>query len=440
MNLAKLNHILIPPTKARRDRLRRRWFLRLLAVINWLYGSLSSEGRVLSVLLLLIGATAMEVYGTRVYWLWSAVLGLVLASLLARRAYRLDGVRIEVKAPRRVSVGATVRFEVVLHNQAERDHHALRLAGPFLPWDGRWLCAPPVFRELEAGGSVRGELRARFVERGDHHLDPFAASALVPFGLALGPAVRSSGTRFRVVPRIAPVEHVTLPLGDRHHPGGIAQASRIGEAMELLGVRPYRRGDPVRDLHALTWARTGVPHVREYQQEYFSRIGVIVDNDRLLSSDPGLEASVSLAAGVVAHLSRGEALIDLLVVDGQVHPLTLGRSLGFLNQALDLLAEVQRGGPLEVDSLLHRIEPFLARLSCVVLITEEPTAIHRLGRAGRVQQALAARRELVAALESRGVRCRVLRVARRATATKPSSPAERVVPIEAIAAEEPLWL
>jgi uncharacterized protein (DUF58 family) len=467
VNFAKLNHVLIPSTKAGRDRLRRSALGRLTRPVGWLYAALSSEGRVLAVLVLLLGAMAMEVYGTRIYLLWSALVGMMVAALLVRFVLRLDRVRVEVRAPPRVSVGEPLRFEVVLHNEGERDHPAVRVSGPFLPWDGRWIGELPVFGLLPARGSVRGEARASFIERGEHHLDPFMAAALAPFGLAVGPAVRSSGCRFLVVPRIAPVERVTLPLGDRYQPGGIAQASRIGEAMELMGVRPYRRGDPVRDLHALTWARTGSPHVREYQQEYFSRVGVILDNDRTVVSDQGLEAAVSLAAGVVACLSRGEALIDLLVVDGQVHPLTVGRSLGFLEQALDLLACVQPGAPLETPALLGRLEPYLAQLSCVLLITEAsiepepalagqgrraaagaegPGAERRwpadlLGRGSALErEASESRRQLVEALEARGVRCRVLRISRRPRSHTPKLRSERIVPVEAVQAEEPLLL
>ncbi len=67
--------------------------------------------------------------------------------------------------------------------------------------------------------------------------------------------------------------------------------------MELIGVRPYRMGDTVRDLHAKSSARLGVPVVREYVQEYFTRIGVVLDIDRNVSSPPRFEAAISLDLG-----------------------------------------------------------------------------------------------------------------------------------------------
>jgi uncharacterized protein (DUF58 family) len=432
VNLARLNHILIPPTKDGRDRLRRSWLGWLGRPGWWLYDALTPEGRVLAVLTLVLGTAALDVYGTRVYLLWAALSGALLGAVLARVAFRLPGVRLEVRVPAQVVAGEAVRFELSVHNAGPRAHHALRVSGPFLPWDGRWLDPRPTFATLAAGATARGAVRACFVERGEHHLDEFSLAALVPFGLAQGASIESAGCRFRVVPRIAPVERITLPQGQRYQPGGMAQASRTGEALELVGVRPYRRGDPVRDLHALTWARTGLAHVREYHQEYFSRIGVIVDNDRRVSSEEGLEASLSLAAGIVACLSRGEALIDLLAVDGAVHPLTLGRSLGTLEQALDLLACVRRGKPLDPDDLLARLAPFLAQLSCLVLVTEADR--HAVRPAERL------RAELVAALEARGVRCHVLRVARRSPLAEGADKDERVLTIDAIRGGAALWL
>ena len=52
----------------------------------------------------------------------------------------------------------------------------------------------------------------------------------------------------------------------------------------------------------------------------------------------------------------------------RVHSLTLGRSLGFLEQALDLLAVVEPGEPPEPDALLRSLAPHLPRLSCVILL------------------------------------------------------------------------
>jgi uncharacterized protein (DUF58 family) len=420
VNLARLNHILIPTTKEGRDRFRRSPLGRIIAPVGTLYSALSDEGRIIAVAALGVSAFGLDVASTVVYLLWSALVGLLVASLLATRIHRLDGVRVEVDAPRRVTIGDRVTFSIVLHNDGPgaRDRHAVRVHGPFLPWDGTWTGAPRPSVYLPAGGDVRVDLAARFSARGDHHLDAFSATALVPLGLAQGPAVTSPGVRILVVPRIARVVRLLTPPGSRYQPGGVALASRTGESMDLLGVRPYRTGDPVRLIHARSWARTGAPVVREYQEEYFSRVGVVVD--AASPDDRRHEAILSLAAGVVAFLSRGEALIDLLVVGDRVHDLTLGRHLGSLEQALDLLACVAREKkPVPSVRLLDRLAPHLGRLSCVVAIAPSWD-----------EGALADR------IRGAGVACVTLVVG----APGPRAPGVTCVPVEAVEQGEALSL
>ena len=365
--LARWNHILIPSTKAGRDRFRGSLVGRGIGPIVWLYGALSEEGRVLAVASVVVGAFGVDVASTMVFLLWAALASLILASLSLTGLYRLGGVRVEVSAPRRVTLGDAITFAVVVHNDGPRDRSAVRVGGPFLPWDGRWTGPAPRLARLPGGERARVEIAARFTSRGEHHLDAFTASALVPLGLAQGRQVASSGCKFLVVPRLASVVRLGTPPGSRYQLGGVALASKTGQALDLLGVRPYRAGDPVRHLHARSWARAGIPVVRVYQEEYFSRIGVVVES--AVPETRKLEAMLSLAAGVVAFLSRGEALIDLLVVGDRVHELTIGRSLGFLDQALDLLACVQaeRRRP-EPEALVARLGEHLARLSCVIVV------------------------------------------------------------------------
>ncbi len=368
MNYARLNHILIPETKEGRDRLRDKGWLRLFSPIIKAYLALSEEGRAVFAFCMVVGVLAVDVGRSQSYMLWSLLACLLVASLLVRPFYRLRGVSLAVEGPTRVMAGEAAEFRISLSNRGPRDQHSIRVDRPFLPWDGKWLGARARLDRLPRGSELSVHTRASFEARGPHHLDVFSAGALVPLGLCLGPRISGEGARFTVVPRIAAVNQLQLPVTPRYHPGGVAQASLTGESMELMGVRPYRSGDRLRDLHAKTWARTGSPAVREFQQEYFSRVGVVLDTDAAASEEQ-FEAAISLAAGILAHLSRGEALVDLLVTGDELHPLTMGRSLGFLEQALDLLACVKPGPALNAHTTLDRLRPHLRRLSSVVVVT-----------------------------------------------------------------------
>jgi uncharacterized protein (DUF58 family) len=373
IDFARLNHILIPKTKDERERFRKSWLGRfVLLPIVGVWESLTDEGRTLVIVTPLAGAVAIDVQRTSAYIVFSVLAGLLAGSLIAARWLRLELATVRVAVPRRVTVGEEVTFSVSFHRDnpevREAKPHAvpLKIRGPYLPWDGTWLTPAPEEVAVVPGAKAETTMKARFVARGIHHLDPFTAARVAPLGLACGPRMSSEGVNVYVVPRIANVVKLPLAIASKHQPGGVALASKAGESMDLLGVRPYRRGDAVRDLHARTWARTGKPAVREYQQEYFTRVGVVLDTS---TRDPDLlEAAIELAAGVVAHLSRGEALIDVLVVGDVIHELTVGRSLGRLDQALELLSAVERTAKLDAARLVTRLEPHLAQLSAVFVI------------------------------------------------------------------------
>ena len=118
-----------------------------------------------------------------------------------------------------------------------------------------------------------------------------------------------------------------------------------------------------------------------------------------------------------------------------LHSFTIGRSLGFLSQALDLLACVERGESFDVDRLVSYLQPHLSRLSTMVLITESDDA---------------SRDRLAAAVERHGVNCRVLRVVddrslpwrrdRAPRSLRARNKRERVVMLSDIEGQEPLFL
>ena len=160
--------------------------------------------------------------------------------------------------------------------------------------------------------------------------------------------------------------------------------------------------------------------VREYQEEFFTRIGVVVDTDGSAGS-VSVEAALSLAAGVVARLCGGEAIVDVLLTQEHVEQLSLGRSLGSLDLALDALASVRAQPGFSSAALLARLAPHVERLSSIVfvaLVWDE------------------ARAAFVSALRARGVVVRVLALGEHAA----NDVDVTTVPLGAVTERQELWL
>lgn len=150
-------------------------------------------------------------------------------------------------------------------------------------------------------------------------------------------------------------------------PGGVALALRVGESEEFRSLRDYRPGDPLRAIHWRSFARTGKPLVREYQEEFFARHALLLDTAAEAFS-PALETAVSLAAGLVVQPREPDSLLDLLFVGDRVHRLTAGRGIGSTDALLRVLATVEATPADSIAALVGCLEQHAAQVASVIAI------------------------------------------------------------------------
>jgi uncharacterized protein (DUF58 family) len=162
-----------------------------------------------------------------------------------------------------------------------------------------------------------------------------------PFGLFRGfVRVRLPQTTL-ILPRRYPLPPIALPGAMKYQEGGVAMASSIGRSDEFVSLREYRRGDPYRHIHWRSWAKTGKPIVKEFEDEFFVRHALVLDT---FIDDPRSEAfeeAVSVAASFACTLITQESLLDLLFVGPQAYCFTAGRGLAHADQMLEILASVR---------------------------------------------------------------------------------------------------
>ena len=145
---------------------------------------------------------------------------------------------------------------------------------------------------------------------------------------------------YLVLPRRYPIPAMALPGARRYQPGGIALASSVGDSEEFVALRDYRPGDPLKRIHWRSWARTGRPVVREYQDEFFVRHGLVLDTF-VPSPTPAFEEAVSVAASFACTVGTQESLLDLLFVGPEAYCVTAGRGVGHVDRMLEILAAVR---------------------------------------------------------------------------------------------------
>lgn len=179
------------------------------------------------------------------------------------------------------------------------------------------------------------------LRRGVVHFDGLTLARPDPLGIFRALRKLPLPQSVLILPRRYPLPPVALPGALKYQQGGVAMASNVGQSDEFVSLREYRRGDPLKHIHWRSWAKTGKPIVKEFEDEFFVRHALILDTFTDRPHTDEFEEAVSVAASFACTVLTQESLLDLLFVEQQAFCFTAGRGLAHADQMLEVLASVQ---------------------------------------------------------------------------------------------------
>ena len=245
----------------------------------------------------------------------------------------------------------------------------------------RWQIERRLPREVEQAELAtldpgeRQELRLAFTprRRGRIELAGLTVGHADALGLVRGLVRMELAARLTALPRRYRLPDIALPGKRKFQPGGVSLAASIGDSEEFLALRDYRPGDPLQRVHWKSYARTGKPVVKEYQDEFFERHALVLDTATQRGEDAAFEDVVALAASFVYTIDTHECLLDLLFVgpdaaQAGVRAYTAGRGQMQSEHMLEVLAAVGPSAPAVFSDLARAVMARRQSLSSVILI------------------------------------------------------------------------
>ena len=353
------------------------------------------------------------------------------------------GVAVEVDIPDRLVQGELTTMVVTVSNHSHLPAPRVRVEVR-LP-EGRLLPGETVLELVLPGRSkVRRDVEVTAYVRGQWSPPPVRVAVSDPWGLWLRTSEAPGAPTVVVLPALVPVRRADLPavsplaeVPDRR--------ALTTDPTAIVGVRPYRPGDPLRTIHWPATAASGVLVRRETERAWARDLVVVLDLnhdawDRF--DDKPVEIAISTAASLLAnailHLRQPAGLVVSLPdrtgshgegdrPPGPMHPAArfrVGASRGHLDAMLVHLAAVQR----------HRGAP-LAELLLREAATRQPgTTLAVVGPAAN-DEVLAA----VAAARRSGLAPMLLEVgAPQATTSVAGVPTGRRLPRFAVSTQQPI--
>jgi uncharacterized protein (DUF58 family) len=309
------------------------------------------------------------------YQALSFLFWLILASLIACLFVRTR-VRIQRFMPRIASVGTPLKYRLVVYNNSRQSYRDLavleRLVDPrptllefisarepgeerrnwfdrkYAYYRWQWLISQRQKAEIRetpippvpGGGHAETLVELIPQRRGVLQFKGVAVACPDPFGLFRRLAEHSLPQSLLILPKRYPIPAIPLPGTMRYQPGGVTLAASVGESEEFVSLRDYRPGDPLRHIHWRSWAKSGKPIVKEFQDEFFVRHALILDTFCKEAYSEVFEEAVSVAASFACAIQTQDSLLDLLFAGPKAYCFTVGRGVAHIEQLLEILTVV----------------------------------------------------------------------------------------------------
>ncbi|WP_171268092.1 DUF58 domain-containing protein [Oceanidesulfovibrio marinus] len=404
----------------------------------WTLSRLTTAGKLV---LLGYGVTIIFVVDTRAtlnYQLFGLCIALLFFAVVLGLARRGSfGVRRIL--PRHATAGVPLRYVVRLTNTGDREARSLELAED-IAWPDN---ASPTRRvrsvstpvdALAPGQSRSVAMQLLPVSRGLLRFDGAMVGLVDPLGLYKGLLHIPAPETLVVLPRTYPAPPLDLRAGRRYQPRGQRTTIASGDSQEFAGLRDYRPGDPVRHIHWPSFARFGEPKVKEFQDEYLTRLALVLDTfpypppsqwaeaageDARQNAPDGsakrstaaaiheeqFEAAVSVAASLAVARRQQDTVLDLLFVADEARQVSAERGRGDEQALLEALAAVEPclDKPMDVlERVVLNHAPFVGGVILVLLAWDvrRRQLVDRLRAAGLEVRAILAADPPSAAMRS----------------------------------------
>ena len=182
------------------------------------------------------------------------------------------------------------------------------------------------------------EITIRPLRRGYIYFKDTIIARSDPFGLVRKLKRYNLRDKLLVLPKYYKFPDIAMPGKRKYQHGGMSLASSVGDSEEFFSLRDYRPGDPLKAIHWRSYAKKGEPVIKEYQDEYFSRLGLVLDTFIENQPDYVFEDAVSVAASVCMARHQQDELLDLMFIENRAYHFTSGRGLSAAENMMEILA------------------------------------------------------------------------------------------------------
>lgn len=386
------------------------WFYRFRC---WRNHHITPAGMMILTAIFLSGILGFNIFKTTLYQIMAFAFSIMAVSLVFSLVPFRPGLRVRRILPEYATVGEKTAYEIEIQNISSTPQKGLILyeeihdprpqlktlvskKEPFEHlrniWDRkilyyRWLWLiqknrkagiPPVdLPDLPAGETLR--VKMGFVPQYRGYLNFSGVTFARPDALGLFNRVfkKVKKNKVLVLPRPYALDSFRLIPTRQYHPGGICLASSIGDSEEFMSLRQYRPGDPLRNIHWRSFAKTNELVIKEFEDEYFVRHALILDTFTGSGGETLFEEAIRIASSYIRSFQTDESILDLMLVGRHIYSFSSGRGLAHSENMLEILACAEPSEDKTILELVPALQSGIKNFSGAICIFLDWEAGHR---------------------------------------------------------------
>jgi len=313
----------------------------------------------------------------------STVLGLL------RRAYRLPKVDLRAEASTLLEGEST---RLLWQIEAVEPVDVLRLRPVLdgwieLPDGGRQVCTT-----VRPGAARQFGYRLASTRWGRGRLEGIGLTAHTAHGLLRADEVLPMQATIRILP-LREGFTATDVVPNATGVVGLHRSRRVGEGVDLAGVRPFVAGDRLRRINWPVTTRTGQLHVTATYSDRDTEVVLVLDTAVEIGESSGagrssstIDQAVRAAGSIAEHYLRNGDRVGLLDLARPSRPIRSRSGRSQLTRLIDILLEVRGGAVADVQVArgLARISPRALVIVLSPLLSDDAAnALAELTRSGR---------------------------------------------------------
>jgi len=280
---------------------------------------INKAGWIYIALTILIGFSAVNTGNNLIYIIASALLSYMLVSGIfgRRNLYEID---IEVEAPQEIYAQTDIPIGIRLINR--RKLMPALLIGVLI--ENQQVLFPFV----DAGREGKRFCTVGFQQRGEYFIGEIYVCSVFPFNFFTRYRKIRKTIKLTVFPKPQRCQYASLPGRQARLKGDVSTLT-IGYDSDIISIRDYSSGDPLKYINWKSTAKTGVLKTKELSAIQLEQ--VMIDFDKMVGHD--LEHKISCTTFLILQFIRSNIPVGLRIDGESFNPaLTTGHKIGLLRK------------------------------------------------------------------------------------------------------------